>query len=108
MSKHRLISLVGKFTHQRIKKQMDKEPLYKPLLVEVDGINLPDGLIDTCQYIHKAMIKVLARADTDLSKIEKLEADNSRDYAAAIILQWYFTTWLQDVKSMHQMTDGGE
>ena len=102
MSKNLLISLVGKFTHQRIKKQMDKEPLYKPVSVEVDGMILPDGLIDTCQYIHKAMIKVLERADTDMSKLEKIEANNSRDYAAAIILQWYFTTWLQDVKSMHQ------
>ena len=108
MSKHLLIRFVGKLTHQRIKKQMNKEPLYKPVSVEVDGINLPDGLIDTCQYIHKAMIKVLERADTDLSKVDKLNADNSRDYAAAIILQWYFTTWLQDVRSMHKLTNGGE
>lgn len=103
-----LIKILGKITHRTVKSEFADMPLYKPVKVDIDGMELPNGLIDSCHYIHKSLMYILELQDDDLNASEKADADNSRDYSAAIILQWYFTTWLNDVRAMHTIVNGDD
>ena len=108
MVKLLLMKLTGLSSRLLLKKQFDSIALYKPLEVKVEGLMFSSHLIDTCHHLHKGMIAILKRTDQDLTGEEKADAENSRDYVAALLLQNYFTVWCNDVKDMHGLTEGGK
>ncbi len=97
---------------KRFKKVILKQPLYKPLNVDHKGLELgfSESLIDACHLIHKAMVGVLDARYQEL--VDKVEMDHlgndNADYISAVFLHTYFTQWLNDVKHMHSMTEGGD
>lgn len=103
-----MLKMIGKISYKSAKKKFDLTPVYKPLKVEMEEIKFNSQLIDSCHYLHKSMMFLLERQDLATTDFPQEDLDNSRDYAAAIILQWYFTTWLKDVIEMQKLTDKGE
>ena len=103
MSKNLMLKMIGKITYKTAKKKFDATPVYKPLKVEMGEIKFNSQLIDSCHYLHKSMMFLLERQDLATLDFPQQDLDNSRDYAAAIMLQWYFTTWLKDVIEMEKL-----
>jgi hypothetical protein len=98
--------------YKRFKKVIIKQPLYKPLNVAHNSLDVgfSESLIDACYLIHKAMIGVLDARYQEL--VDKVEMDHlgndNADYISALFLHTYFTQWLNDAKEMHSMTEGGD
>jgi len=103
MSKNLMLHMIGKITYKTAKKKFDATPVYKPLKVEMGEVKFNSQLIDSCHYLHKSMMFLLERQDLATLDFPKEDLDNSRDYLAAIMLQWYFTTWLKDVIAMEKL-----
>ena len=105
--------MIREYLHQRkFTKATLKKPLYKPINVSHKDMDVDfnEGVINACHLIHKSMIGVLDFQYKGLAV--KVEMDHlvnqSADYVSAILLHTYFTQWINDVKEMHKMTDGGE
>ena len=101
------------YRHQRnFRKVTLKKPLYKPVKVRHKGMDIDfnESLIDACYLIHKSMIGILDIQYKETSVKLKMDylVNESVDYLSAFLLHTYFTQWVNDVKEMHEMTDGGE